>query len=292
MRTSLSALRKKLANGRKLSMLTCYDAGFARVFDEAGIDTLLIGDSLGMVVQGRDSTLPVTVQDIAYHTGCVVRGAANAFVLADMPFGSYQESPAQALHNAVILMQAGAQMVKLEGGAEIAPTIELLTRSGIPVCGHIGLMPSHVHALGGFRVQGKEAADADRIVADAQAVEAAGAAMLVIEAVPDAVARRVCNDTTLLTIGIGASAACDGQVLVLHDMLGLTRSPAKFVKNYMVDVSGGGDAVLQAARRYAQEVESGVFPGAEHVYGLTSGSVAGLYGSSPDPEAATPGAAP
>jgi 3-methyl-2-oxobutanoate hydroxymethyltransferase len=291
MRTSLSALRKKLANGRKISMLTAYDAGFARVFDEAGVDTLLIGDSLGMVVQGRDSTLPVTIQDIAYHTACVVRGAANAFVLADMPFGSYQEGPAQALRNAVILMQAGAQMVKLEGGAEIAPAIELLTQSGIPVCGHIGLMPSHVHALGGFRVQGKDAADADRIVADAQAIEAAGAAMAVIEAVPDAVARRVCQESGLITIGIGASAACDGQVLVLHDVLGLTASPAKFVKNFMRLVpANSGDAVLQAARLYVQEVESGAFPGDEHVYGLgtapgggpasESGTVTGLYGSS------------
>ncbi len=279
MRSTLSALRKKLAAGRKISMLTCYDAGFARVMDEAGIDCLLVGDSLGMVVQGRDSTLPVQLEDIAYHTGCIARGASSAFLLADMPFGSYQESPQQALHNAVILMQAGAQMVKLEGGAEIAPAIKLLTQSGIPVCGHIGLLPSHVHALGGYRVQGKAQAEAARIVADAKALEEAGAAMVVIEAVPDSVARQVCEATSLITIGIGASVACSGQVLVVHDMLGLTASPAKFVKNYMVGAPAEGDAILQAFKRYAQEVETGAFPAAEHVYGLASSEVTALYGA-------------
>jgi 3-methyl-2-oxobutanoate hydroxymethyltransferase len=278
MRTSLSALRKT-ASSRKLSMLTCYDAGFARVVDEAGIDSILIGDSLGMVVQGRDSTLPVTLQDIAYHTSCVVRGSSTAFIIADMPFGSYQEGPAQALRSAVVLMQAGAQMVKVEGGVELVPAIELLTRSGIPVCGHIGLMPSHVHALGGYRVQGKEAAEADHIVADAKALYAAGAVMAVIEAVPDPVARRVCAETDLITIGIGASVACTGQVLVLHDMLGLTAKPAKFVKNFMAGVTGEGDAVAQAVRRYAQEVATGAFPGPEHVYGLAAADITALYGN-------------
>lgn len=278
MRTSLSALRKKLAAGRKISMLTCYDAGFARVMDEAGIDCLLVGDSLGMVVQGRDSTLPVAVQDIAYHTACIARGSSQAFLLADMPFGSYQESPQQALRNAVALMQAGAQMVKLEGGTELAPTIELLVRSGIPVCGHVGLMPSHVHALGGYKVQGKEAAEADRILADARALEAAGAAMMVIEAVPDPVSRQVAQAVGLITIGIGASAACSGQVLVMHDMLGLTATPAKFVKNFMAQAAGP-DAVAQAFRRYAQEVERGDFPAAEHVYGLVQPAKLGaVYG--------------
>lgn len=276
MRTTLSALRK-LASSRKISMLTCYDAGFARVLDEAGVDALLVGDSLGMVVQGRDSTLPVTVQDIAYHTACIVRGSSRPFILADMPFGSYQESPQQALRNAVVLMQAGAQMVKLEGGVEMADTIRLLLSSGIPVCAHIGLRPSHVHALGGYRVQGKETADADRIVADAQVLEAAGAAMLLIEAVPDPVARRVCEATGLITIGIGASVACTGQVLVMHDMLGLTPRPAKFVKNFM-QATQGGNAILDAARRYADEVARGQFPAADHVYGLAAADVSALYG--------------
>ncbi|GAA4327998.1 3-methyl-2-oxobutanoate hydroxymethyltransferase [Pigmentiphaga soli] len=279
MRSTLTALRKKLAAGRKLSMLTCYDASFARVFDEAGVDCLLVGDSLGMVVQGRDSTLPVTVADIAYHVACLQRGSPRAFLLADLPFGSYQEGPTQALRNAVTLMQAGAQMVKVEGGAELAPTVELLVRSGIPVCGHVGLLPSHVHALGGFRVQGKAQAEAERIVVDAQALEAAGAAMLVIEAVPEPVGRAVCEQTSLITIGIGASPACDGQVLVLHDMLGVTASPAKFVKNYMAGASTRGDAVADAVRRYVEEVASGAFPGPEHVYGAAAEAVPRIYGA-------------
>ena len=158
MRSTLNVLRKKLAAGRKISMLTCYDAGFAKVMEDAEVDSILVGDTLGMLVQGRDSTLAVQLQDIAYHVSCVARGSQRPFLVADMPFGTYQESPRQALRNAVVLMQAGAQMVKIEGGAELVPTIELLTRSGIPVCGHIGLLPSHVHALGGYRVQGKEEA--------------------------------------------------------------------------------------------------------------------------------------
>jgi len=279
MRSTLNVLRKKLAAGRKISMLTCYDAGFAKVMEDAEVDCILVGDTLGMLVQGRDSTLPVLLEDIAYHVSCVARGTRRPFLLADMPFGTYQESPQQALRNAVTLMQAGAQMVKIEGGAELAPTIELLTRSGIPVCGHIGLLPSHVHALGGYRVQGKEEAEARRIVADARAVEAAGAAMMVIEAVPDPVARQVCEAVQLITIGIGAWVACSGQVLVLHDMLGLTATPAKFVKNYMVGAPAGGDAVLQAFRRYAQEVETGAFPGVEHVYGMTAGNIGTPYGN-------------
>jgi len=284
MRSTLTALRKKLAAGRKISMLTCYDAGFAKVMEDAEVDCILVGDTLGMVVQGRDSTLPVQLQDVAYHVSSVARGTRRPFLLADMPFGTYQESPQQALRNAVTLLQAGAQMVKIEGGAELAPTIELLVRSGVPVCGHIGLLPSHVHALGGYRVQGKEDAEARRIVADAKAVEAAGAAMMVIEAVPDPVARQVCEAVDLITIGIGASAACSGQVLVMHDMLGLTSTPAKFVKNYMVDAPAGGDAVLQAFRRYVTEVESGAFPGPEHVYGMSGGNLGTPYGNQSGPQ--------
>lgn len=289
MRQTLSTLRKRLASGHKLSMLTCYDASFARAMDEAGIDCLLVGDSLGMVVQGHDSTLPVTVADVAYHVGCLARGSRRPWLVADMPFGSYHESPAQGMRNAVTLMQAGAQMVKLEGGAEIAPLVRSLVAAGIPVCGHVGLLPQQVHAMGGYRVQGKSAAEADRIVADAQAIEAAGAAMLVIEGVPEAVARRVCEATSLITIGIGASPACDGQVLVIHDMLGLTPKPARFVKDYarvildealatgQVPIPG----VLPAAlRRYAEEVADGRFPGPEHLYGAgpATGTVP-LYGA-------------
>ncbi len=291
MRHSLSTLRKRLQNGRKLSMLTCYDAGFARAMDEAGIDSLLVGDTLGMVVQGHDSTLPVSVADIAYHVSCIARGSQHPWLVADMPFGSYHENPEQAVRNAVTLMQAGAQMVKLEGGAEYAETVRRLVTAGIPVCGHVGLLPQHIHAMGGFRVQGKEAAQADRIVADALALEAAGAAMLVIEGVPEPLARRVCEATQLITIGIGASVACDGQVLVLHDLLGLTPRPARFVKDFTtgVDASQGGVA-LAAFRGFAEAVASGRFPTPDHVYAAAPDANIALYGTSgendTDPKAA------
>ncbi|MGE4341335.1 MAG: 3-methyl-2-oxobutanoate hydroxymethyltransferase, partial [Pigmentiphaga sp.] len=244
-------------------MLTCYDAGFARAMDAVGVDSILVGDTLGMVVQGHDSTLPVTVADVAYHIACVARGTQHPWLVADMPFGSYHESPEQALRNAVALMQAGAQMVKLEGGADWAPTVRKLAQSGVPVCAHVGLLPQQIHAMGGFRVQGREQADADRIVADALALEAAGAAMMVIEGVPEPVARRICDATTLLTIGIGASPACDGQVLVIHDMLGLTPRPARFVKDFATAVATEGklaeSVVLAAFRRYVDDVASGRF---------------------------------
>lgn len=261
-------------------MLTCYDAGFARVMDEAGIDSLLVGDTLGMVVQGHDSTLPVTVADVAYHVACIARGSQRPWLVADMPFGSYHESPEQALHNAVILMQAGAQMVKLEGGEEYADTVRRLVAAGIPVCAHIGLLPQRVHAMGGFRVQGKEAKQADRIVADALALEAAGAAMVVIEGVPEPVARRVCEATQLLTIGIGASPACDGQVLVMHDLLGLTPKPARFVKDFTqgIDASAGG-VTAAAFRRYAEDVAAGRFPTEDHVYAAAPDSNIAMYGT-------------
>ncbi len=289
MRNTLSTLKKIVASGRKLAMLTCYDAGFARAMDSAGVDCLLVGDSLGMVVQGHDSTLPVTVDDIAYHTGCIARGSSRPWLVADMPFGSYNEGPVQALRTAVRLMQAGAQMVKFEGGAELADSVRLLVQSGIPVCGHIGLLPQQVHAMGGFRVQGKEQVDADRIVADALALEAAGAAMLVIEGVPEPVARRVCEATKLITIGIGASVACSGQVLVMHDMLGLTQSPARFVKDFTkglaADDAAGGSMMDRALRRYVQEVGEGRFPEAAHVYGLAAGNESAAYGNNPAPGA-------
>lgn len=293
MRNTLSTLKKIVAGGRKLSMLTCYDAGFAQVMDAAGVDSLLVGDSLGMVVQGHDSTLPVTVDDIAYHVGCLVRSTRRPWLIADMPFGSYNEGPVQALRTAVQLMRAGAQMVKLEGGKELADTVRLLVQSGIPVCGHVGLLPQQVHAMGGFRVQGKEEADAQRIVADARALEAAGAAMVVIEGVPEPVARRVCEETSsIITIGIGASAACDGQVLVMHDMLGLTQSPARFVKDFTQGLSAtpGAGLIEQAFRRYVQEVGDGGFPQSAHVYGASSNESA-AYGGNPATGAAPSDAA-
>jgi 3-methyl-2-oxobutanoate hydroxymethyltransferase len=266
-RLTLHELRK-LAASRKLAMLTCYDAGFAAVLDAAGIDLLLIGDSLGMVVQGHDSTLPVTVAQVAYHTANVARGASRAWIIADMPFGSYQASPEQAYGNAVALMQAGSQMVKLEGGEEMAATVEFLVRRGVPVCAHIGLTPQHVNVFGGYRVQGREAAAADRLVASAQRLQDAGAAMMVIEAVPEPLARRIAEAVQLITIGIGASVACSGQVLVLHDMLGagVGRRP-RFVKNFLA----GAGSIEAAVHAYIAEVQAGRFPGPEHVYAESAG---------------------
>jgi len=261
MRMSLLDLRR-LAGVRKLATLTCYEASFAAVLDAAGIDLLLVGDSLGMVVQGHDSTLPVSVADVAYHTRAVVRGSRRAFIVADMPFGSYQESPQQALANAVVLMQAGAQMVKLEGGGEMAPTIAFLVERGVPVCGHIGLTPQHVNSFGGYKVQGR-GGGAQRVQDAARAVVAAGASLLVIEAVPESLAQRLARESSALTIGIGASVHCHGQVLVLHDMLGLgaERRP-RFVRDFL----DGTGSIAQAAQNYIAEVQSGRFPAAEHTY--------------------------
>ncbi len=266
-RLTLHELRK-LAATRKLAMLTCYDASFAATLDAAGIDMILIGDSLGMVVQGHDSTLPVTVEDIAYHTACVARGAARAWIIADMPFGAYQMSREQAYTNAVKLMQAGSQMVKVEGGAEMAPTVEFLVSRGIPVCAHIGLTPQHVNVFGGYRVQGRESGAAERLLESARALQEAGAAMMVIEAVPEPLARRIAESVQLITIGIGASVACSAQVLVLHDMLGagIGKRP-RFVKNFLA----GAHSIDAAVRAYVADVQAGRFPGPEHVYAEAPG---------------------
>jgi 3-methyl-2-oxobutanoate hydroxymethyltransferase len=261
MRQTLLDLRRAAAE-RKITMLTCYDASFAAVLERAGVDTLLIGDSLGMVIQGHDSTLPVSVEDVAYHTRAVARGSQQALIIADMPFGSYQQSPPQALDNAVRLLQAGAQMVKLEGGDEMASTIAFLVERGVPVCAHVGLTPQHVNRFGGYRIQGRGQAAA-RIRAAARSVVQAGAEMLVIEAVPEPVARAIASESKALTIGIGASVACSGQVLVLHDMLGVaTGKRPRFVKNFLADAG----SVEAAVRAYVDQVRSGKFPGSEHVY--------------------------
>jgi 3-methyl-2-oxobutanoate hydroxymethyltransferase len=267
-RLTLHDLRK-LAASRKLAMLTCYDAAFAATLDAAGVDIILIGDSLGMVVQGRDSTLPVTVADVAYHTGCVVRGAARPWIVADMPFGSFQVSAEQAFANAVTLMQAGAQMVKIEGGAEMSPTVEFMVRRGIPVCAHIGLTPQHVNVFGGYRVQGRGAEAAEGLLASARSLQNAGAAMMVIEATPEPLARRIAESVQLITIGIGASVTCTGQVLVLHDMLGagVGKRP-RFVKNFLQ----GAGSLDAAVRAYVAEVQAGRFPGQDHVYAETTGA--------------------
>lgn len=256
----LAGLRER---GEPIAMLTCYDASYAALLDEVGIECLLIGDSLGMVVQGRESTLPVTLDEVAYHARCVARGARYAWIVADMPFGSYQAGVDAAFANAVRLMQAGAHMVKLEGGAWLAPTIEAMTRAGIPVCAHLGLTPQSVFALGGYRVQGRTPEAADRLIADALALQDAGATMLVLEMVPAALAETVTQRLAIPTIGIGAGPGCSGQVLVLHDMLDVYpgRRP-RFVRNFMT----GAGSVRGAIEAYRDAVKARSFPGPEHGY--------------------------
>lgn len=260
--THLDLAKMRLA-GEKIAMLTTYDASFAQLCEATGVDTVLVGDSLGMVLQGHDSTLPVTVEDIAYHTRAVARGCKRPLIIADMPFGSFQESPQHALRNAVTLMAAGAQMVKLEGGVEMAETTRFLTTRGIPVCAHVGLTPQSVHQLGGYRIQGKDDDGASRLIADATAQQEAGASLIVIEAVPSAVAAEVTRQLVIPTIGIGAGKECSGQVLVLHDMLDITAGKkARFVRNFMA----GQTSIAAALSAYVAAVKDGSFPGPEHCY--------------------------
>ncbi len=261
---TLTELARMRAESEKIAVLTCYDASFAVLLERNGVDVLLVGDSLGNVLQGHSSTLPVTLEQMVYHTGCVARGANRPFLMADMPFGSYQESPAQAMRSAVALMAAGAQMVKLEGGAYMAETVRFLVERGVPVCAHIGLTPQSVNQLGGYRVQGKTKAAAQLMKDDALALEHAGAALLVLEMVPSALAAEISESlTSMASIGIGAGAECHGQVLVLHDMLGVYPGrKAKFVRNFMDGAANIDDAV----RAYVKAVKNGSFPGPENAY--------------------------
>ena len=263
MRITLTTLQKMAQEGSRIAMLTCYDASFAVVLEEAGVDSLLIGDSLGNVLQGHETTLPVTLRDMVYHTACVARGSKRAFIVADMPFGSFQVSPQETLRNAAELMAAGAQMVKIEGGRPMVETIEFLTDRGIPVCGHLGLTPQSVHQLGGYRVQGKGESEGQRLLKEAKQLEQAGAGMIVLEAIPAALARDVTAAITIPTIGIGAGADCSGQVLVLHDMLDVyPGKKAKFVKNYMRPAG----SIQGAVELYVKEVKARTFPGPEHSF--------------------------
>ena len=262
-KVNIHTLRQMKERGEKIAVLTAYDATFARLFDESGADVLLVGDSLGMVLQGHDTTLPVGMRDMVYHTACVARGAKQAFIVADMPFGTSQISPQDTFAQAVQLMAAGAQMVKLEGGAEMVETVHFLTSRGIPVCGHIGLTPQSVHQLGGYRVQGKDDAAARRLLADALALQQAGAGLLVLEAMPATLAAEVTAQLSIPTIGIGAGAACSGQVLVVYDMLGIyPGKKARFVKDFMQ----GAGSIAQAVASYVAEVKAGTFPAAEHSF--------------------------
>ncbi|MBN3858566.1 3-methyl-2-oxobutanoate hydroxymethyltransferase [Paraburkholderia sp. Ac-20340] len=257
--TRLQSMREA---DEKIAMLTCYDATFAALMDRAGVDIAFIGDSLGNVVQGHTTTLPVSVADIAYHTAAVTRGVRRAMVISDIPFGCLG-SVEQTYDAAVELMRAGASMVKIEGGHWLSSTIRFLVERGIPVCAHIGLTPQSVHAFGGFKVQGKSAASATVLLNDAAACEAAGAQLLVIEAIPSHLAAEVTGQLSIPTIGIGAGPYCSGQVLVLHDMLGI--SPGKrprFVKDFME----GESSILAGLEKFVREVKEGVFPGSDHSY--------------------------
>ena len=263
MRTTLTSLQALRDKGDKIAVLTCYDASFAALLEAGGVNALLVGDSLGMVLQGHETTLPVTLDEMVYHTVCVARGSKQAFIITDMPFGTFQVSSEKTFENAARLMAAGAQMIKLEGGAAMAETISFLTGRGIPVCAHIGLTPQSVHQIGGYRVQGKNDADAQRLLQDAVIVEQAGAGLVVLEAMPALLAAEITANVSIPTIGIGAGAACSGQVLVLHDMLDIyPGKKARFVKNFMQGAQGIADGVT----RYVIEVKSGTFPGAEHSF--------------------------
>lgn len=260
---TLSTLQKMKKEQQKITMLTCYEASFATLMDEVGVDILLIGDSLGMTVQGHSSTLPVTLEQMCYHTEIVARGNKNALVLADLSFGSYQQSPQQAFESASKLMAAGAHMVKLEGGSYMVETTRFLQERGIPVCTHLGLTPQSVNAFGGYKVQGKSDTAAKQLLDDALAHQQAGAAMILMECVPAALAKEITAALDCPTIGIGAGVDCDGQVLVMHDMLGIYagKSP-KFSKNFMA----GQTSIQEAIAAYVKEVKNGTFPALEHSF--------------------------
>lgn len=256
---SLMSMRER---DEKITMLTCYDASFAALMDRCCIEILLVGDSLGMVCQGHESTLPVVLDDMVYHTASVAKGNASALIVADMPFGTYA-TPEVTYENAAKLMRAGAQMVKIEGGRWLAETIRFLTERAIPVCAHLGLTPQSVHQLGGFKVQGKNNDDAQRLKEDALILQEAGAGLLVLEAIPADLGGEVTQSVRIPTIGIGAGADCSGQVLVMHDMLGVFpgRKP-RFVKDFMQGQTSVEDAVLA----YRQAVKEGIFPEKEHCF--------------------------
>ncbi|GIU03980.1 3-methyl-2-oxobutanoate hydroxymethyltransferase [Shewanella sp. c952] len=257
-----STLRTFKSEGKKFTALTAYDASFANAFDSEGVDVLLVGDSMGMVLQGHNDTLPVTVDDIAYHTRCVRRGVERALLIADMPFMSYA-TPEQTMINATTLMQAGANMVKVEGGHWLLESVKMLTERGIPVCAHLGLTPQSVHVFGGFKIQGRDADNAQRILDEAKALEAAGAQLLVVECIPAPLAKAITEALTIPVIGIGAGADTDGQILVMHDVLGISSGYIpRFSKNYLKQTG----EIRSAVRAYIDEVAQGIFPAEEHTF--------------------------
>ncbi len=260
-KVTISTLGKMKTNGEKFVCITAYDATFARIISEAGAETILVGDSLGMVLQGHDSTIPVTIDDMAYHTECVCRGAPDSLVIADMPFMSYT-SPEQTMANATALMQAGAQMVKMEGGTWLSESISMLVERGIPVCAHLGLTPQSVNQFGGFKVQGRTPKEAKSILADAVEIQDAGASLLVLECIPASLATDISSKLDIPVIGIGAGAGTDAQVLVMHDLLGLSEHTARFVENFM----SGQDTIQGALKAFVDAVKAGDYPREEHTY--------------------------
>lgn len=260
--TTISLLRQWKQEQKKFATITAYDASFAQLFEEQGLSVLLVGDSLGMVVQGCDSTLPVTVEEIAYHTRCVRRGAPHSLILSDLPFMSYA-TPEQAFASSATLMQAGANMIKLEGGSWLCDTVKQLTERAVPVCGHLGLTPQSVNIFGGYKVQGRDEIAANQLLQDAQNLEHAGAQLLVLECIPAELARKVTEALSIPVIGIGAGNATDGQILVMHDAFGITGGHIpKFAKNFLAEA---GDIRL-AIKNYIQQVEESSYPGEEHSF--------------------------
>ena len=260
-RVTISTLNKMKAAGEKFVMITAYDATFARLVSEAGAETILVGDSLGMVLQGHDTTVPVSIVDMAYHTACVSRAKPHSLIVADMPFMSY-DTPDNALRSGMALMQAGAQMVKLEGGIWLSDTIEMLVERGVPVCAHLGLTPQSVNVFGGYRVQGRTPKEAKSILADAVEIQDAGASLLVLECIPAALAADITRKLDIPVIGIGAGGGTDAQVLVLHDLLGLSEHPAKFVENFMEN----NGSVQESLSAFVDAVKNGRYPRDEHTY--------------------------
>ena len=275
MKNTVSTLLSQKQNGDKITMLTSYDYSTAKLIDEAGVNTILVGDSLGTVILGYEDTLPVTMEDMIHHTRAVTRGAKNALVIADMPFMSYQTSVCDAVKNAGrLIKEGGAQAVKLEGGAAVKEQIKAIVNASIPVVGHIGLTPQSINAFGGFKVQGKSEESARKIIEDAKIIEEAGAFMLVMECVPERLAKIITESVNIPTIGIGAGKYCDGQVLVYQDMLGMfTDFVPKFVKKY-ADV---GEIMKNAFSEYIKEVKSGAFPAEEHTFKIDDDVINKLY---------------
>ncbi len=259
-KTNINTLHQCKQNNTKFSVVTAYDATFSHLASSAGIDVLLVGDSLGMVLQGKNSTVPVTLEHMCYHTDAVKQGNQGALIMADMPYMTYG-TPEQAMDSAAALMQAGAEMIKLEGGAWLVDTVQMLSERGIPVCSHLGLTPQYVHKFGGYKVQGRDEAAAKQMLADAKAMEQAGADLLLLECVPSTLAKKLTDSVSIPVIGIGAGSDTDGQVLVCYDMLGMNPGHIpKFVKNYMIE----GRTIIQAFEAFNKEVKEGAFPAPEH----------------------------